>query len=54
MASERQSQCAHDGCECAVQEGQSYCSAYCERAEAERKETGEADCGCGHADCGDR
>ena len=51
MANEQQPRCAHEGCDCAVKEGQTYCSAYCERAETERKASGEAGCGCGHPGC---
>ena len=50
MANERDNQCAHEGCSCAVREGQSYCSAYCERAETQRAEEG-GSCDCGHPDC---
>jgi hypothetical protein len=45
--------CAHQGCICHVDAGQSYCSSHCERAAAEQP-AGEATlppCGCGHAEC---
>lgn len=51
MASERQNQCAHDGCECRVEEGQTYCSPHCARAQTQPAGDRDAGCQCGHADC---
>jgi hypothetical protein len=53
MASERQNQCAHDGCDCRVEEGQTYCSQYCARADSHTGEEG-GGCQCGHAGCGEQ
>jgi hypothetical protein len=39
-------QCHHPSCDCAVPEGEKYCSPHCEAA----LET-EVICGCGHAAC---
>lgn len=41
--------CAHDFCNCAVQEDAEYCSPQCETA-AEQDMTG-IKCDCGHAGC---
>lgn len=48
MADEN-NRCAHDGCACAVRDGEEYCSPQCEAA-GEGEVTGIA-CDCGHAGC---
>ena len=48
---QRDNRCAHDGCSCEVNEGQTYCSPSCERADAETQATGDGRCNCGHPDC---
>jgi hypothetical protein len=49
--SERGNQCMHDGCSCDVQEGQTYCSPACERADNETQATSAGRCSCGHPGC---
>lgn len=39
------SRCAHSGCTCEVEPGQTYCSADCE------EQSDDETCYCGHADC---
>lgn len=48
---QRGNQCAHDGCNCEVGEGQTYCSPSCERADNETQATSAGRCSCGHPDC---
>ena len=39
--------CAHPACNCAVAEGETYCSTYCHVA----RKTIELTCNCGHPGC---
>jgi len=41
--------CAHPACDCAPEEGSSYCSEYCR--EAEKSRVMEIGCGCEHDAC---
>lgn len=54
--------CAHPGCNCSVQAGQTYCSPYCQqhggqqsqqgsRQQSQQGASGSSGCGCGHAAC---
>jgi predicted nucleic acid-binding Zn ribbon protein len=45
MAEEKK--CPMEGCNCAVPEGQEYCSDYCK----EHQSHGGHECACGHAGC---
>ncbi len=42
--------CAMEGCNCAVTEGETYCSDFCRDHEDQPTTTGEG-CGCGHPGC---
>jgi hypothetical protein len=42
--------CAHPACDCEVEPGTKYCSAYCRDA----GDTTEISCNCGHARCTER
>ena len=41
--------CTHELCSCVLEEGELYCSLYCE--EADEAEAIANRCGCGHGDC---
>lgn len=41
--------CGHEICDCAVGDGQQYCSDHCK--EAERQDMTEIACDCGHSGC---
>ncbi|MBA8889727.1 hypothetical protein FHW12_003974 [Dokdonella fugitiva] len=43
--------CAHEGCRCRVEPGQTYCSPHCANAGIEVPEQREERCACGHAAC---
>src|ERR1700730_14908655 len=45
MAMAEEKKCPMEGCNCAVPEGQEYCSDYCKEHQAH----GGHECGCGHA-----
>ena len=53
-------QCAHPGCKCTVQTGQTYCSDYCQQQAQQAQggqqrqqgaASGSGGCGCGHPAC---
>lgn len=43
--------CAHEGCRCRVEPGQSYCSPHCVNVGVATPERREERCACGHAAC---
>jgi hypothetical protein len=47
MPEKRKGMCAHPACQCPVEEGEKYCSQYCEDA----ADTTEISCNCEHAGC---
>jgi len=49
MSTGEQTKCAYERCECAVNDGERYCSDYCADASAEREI--EIQCDCKHAPC---
>ena len=52
MAAEQtKKKCAHDGCQCAVDAGQTYCGPHCATASAEPRIGIAEQCHCGHDAC---
>jgi hypothetical protein len=43
--------CAHEGCRCRVEPGQTYCSPHCANVGVEAPEQREERCACGHPAC---
>lgn len=43
--------CAHPACECEVQQGQRYCSTYCQQSHQQNSQASSAKCACGHPAC---
>jgi hypothetical protein len=48
MANENK-KCGHEGCMCAVRDGEEFCSPHCENADD--SDMTEILCGCGHPGC---
>lgn len=46
-ADDKTKKCAHPSCHCAIPDGETYCSTYCEG----KGETADITCSCNHAGC---